>query len=127
MKYKTTAKGLKSRQYLIVGFGYCEIQNIERYLTPDSYTSGTYGWNCDIYDFGAYTISTGYRPISWACPADKKHAKQRAEYIKKEILKLEKALKDGKIKMPYNFKTCKKKITKKILHIIKKAYEIVYK
>lgn len=124
MKYKTTAKELKDSQYLIVGFNYCQIQNIERYISPSSYIAGVYGWCCDNYDFGTYTLSTGYRPLEWAYPKDAANAKKQAEYIKKEILKLEKKLAEGKIKLSMNPNTNKSKITKRILHIIKKSIEM---
>ena len=30
-------------------------------ITPDYYTAGIYGWNCDIYRIAGLTICTGYR------------------------------------------------------------------
>lgn len=47
--------------------------------------------------------------------------KKQAEYIKKEILKLEKKLAEGKIKLSMNPNTNKSKIT---MHIIKKSIEM---
>jgi hypothetical protein len=31
------------------------------YVSADYYTCGVYGWNFDVYTFGNYAITTGYR------------------------------------------------------------------
>lgn len=41
--------------------GYCDLQNLLRYTPADYYTCGIYGWNFDVYTFGDYAITTGYR------------------------------------------------------------------
>lgn len=41
--------------------GYCDLQNLLRYTSADYYTCGVYGWNFDVYTFGDYAITTGYR------------------------------------------------------------------
>ena len=89
MKYKTTDKEQRENNTLIVDFGYCDIQNIERYINANAYTAGIYGWRADFYDCGGYTISTGYMPLKYI--RYKAEAK-RYNYIKCEILKLEKKL-----------------------------------
>lgn len=89
MKYKTTDREQRENNNTIISFGYCEIQNIERYLSPNAYTCGVYGWRADFYEFDGFTISTGYQPLSYYFT--KLNAK-RGEFIKKEILKLEKKL-----------------------------------
>lgn len=33
-------------------------------ITPDYYTAGVYGWNCDVYTIAGLTICTGYRPAA---------------------------------------------------------------
>lgn len=91
MKYKTTDKEQKQNCGMVAGFGYCQIQNIERYLTPSAYTCGVYGWRADFYEFSGFTISTGYSPLEFLYNKTKTE-KSRLEYIKKEILKLEKKL-----------------------------------
>lgn len=89
MKYKTTDREQRANNNTIISFGYCEIQNIERYLRANAYTCGVYGWRADFYEFAGFTISTGYQPLSYYF--SKLNAK-RGEFIKKEILKLEKKL-----------------------------------
>ena len=53
MKYKTTDKEQRENNSLIIDFGYCQIQNIERYLRPNAYTCGLYGWRADFTNFPA--------------------------------------------------------------------------
>lgn len=89
MKYKTTDREQRTNNNTIISFGYCEIQNIERYLSPNAYTCGIYGWRADFYEFDGFTISTGYQPLSYYFS---KLNEKRGEFIKKEILKLEKKL-----------------------------------
>lgn len=89
MKYKTTDREQRENNNTIISFGYCEIQNLERYLRANAYTCGIYGWRADFYEFNGFTISTGYQPLSYYF--SKLNAK-RGEFIKKEILKLEKKL-----------------------------------
>lgn len=41
--------------------GYCDLQNLLHYQSASYYTCGVYGWNMDVYTFGDYAITTGYR------------------------------------------------------------------
>jgi len=61
MKYKTTAKDLKSGYYHIINVGYCDLQSLLNYKSPVAYSHGTYGWNFDVYDINGIAIATGYR------------------------------------------------------------------
>ena len=47
----------------VISVGYCDLQDLLRFNEPIAYTSGGYGWNADIYDFGAVAIVTGYQPF----------------------------------------------------------------
>lgn len=94
MKYKTTNREQKENNYIIVGFGYCQIQNIERCLNANAYTSGISGWNADFYNFGNRTISTGYNPIKKCNSQDAIILSNR---ITIQLLKLEKKLEKGLI------------------------------
>ena len=47
--------------YWCCSVGYCDLQNLLRYQSADFYTCGVYGWNMDVYTFGDYAITTGYR------------------------------------------------------------------
>lgn len=126
MKYKTTNKAQKENNYIIIAFGYCSIQNIERYLTARAYTCGVYGWRADFYECDGFTISTGYDPLEYAY---NKQAKKQAEYIKREILKLEKALEARRYSFQKggDWSRGNKFIINKLSAIYKKSLEIVAK
>lgn len=59
-KSKTTRKWVAS-YYTCYGTGYGDMQFLLRFQEPRFYTCGVYGWNCDVYTFGDYAITTGYR------------------------------------------------------------------
>lgn len=64
MKFKTTKKEVKEGYRNIIKIGYCDLQYLLYYRNPIAYTSGTYGWNADIYEIGrGSAICTGYRPF----------------------------------------------------------------
>lgn len=125
MKYKTTDREQRENNALIVSFGYCEIQNIERYLSPSAYTAGTYGWRADFYNFPGFTISTGYAPLSYAMD---KSMKDCAEKIKQEIKKLEQKLdhRAYAFQKSGDWDTGRKFIKKKINAIYTKALNDYY-
>lgn len=47
-----------------VRVGYADLQDAMLGITPDCYTAGVYGWNCDVYTIAGLTICTGYRPAA---------------------------------------------------------------
>lgn len=47
-----------------VRVGYADLQDAMLGITPDYYTAGVYGWNCDVYNIAGLTICTGYRPAA---------------------------------------------------------------
>lgn len=59
-KVKVTRKWVKDNFYCC-SVGYCDLQNLLHYQSADYYTCGVYGWNMDVYAFGDYAITTGYR------------------------------------------------------------------
>lgn len=63
MKYKATKKAVAEGYAHIVYTGYCGLQEALGIIAPTAYTTGVYGWNADVYDFGPYAIVTGYRPF----------------------------------------------------------------
>ena len=63
MKYKTTKRAVMDGYGFVISVGYADLQYLLRYKSPVAYTSGQYGWNADIYDFGNIAICTGYRPF----------------------------------------------------------------
>lgn len=60
---KITMKETKRIYNHIIKVDYCELQNLLNLISPLAYTSGVYGWNADVYDFGSFAIVTGYRPF----------------------------------------------------------------
>ena len=59
-KAKVTRKWVKDNYYCC-SVGYCDLQNLLHYQSASYYTCGVYGWNMDVYTFGDYAITTGYR------------------------------------------------------------------
>lgn len=59
-KCKITRKWIE-QNYTCVSVGYCGLQYLLSFQSPQYYTCGVYGWNCDVYTFGNYAITTGYR------------------------------------------------------------------
>ena len=60
---KMTMKETKRIYNHIIKAGYCELQSLLNLISPSAYTSGVYGWNADIYDFGDIAVVTCYRPF----------------------------------------------------------------
>ena len=60
MKAKVTRKWVAG-YYTCIGVGYCGMQYLLRFQNASFYTAGLYGWNFDVFTFGDYAITTGYR------------------------------------------------------------------
>ena len=63
-KQRTTARSIHESMRAgapTVYVGYCDAWAMLSGITPDYYTVGVYGWNCDIYIIAGLTICTGYR------------------------------------------------------------------
>jgi hypothetical protein len=65
-KAKVTGKWINAN-YNCISVGYCALEYLLRYQDADFYTFGTYGWNMDVYTFGDYAITTGYRGMIDNC------------------------------------------------------------
>jgi hypothetical protein len=64
MKFKTTKKEIMANYSNVIRVGYCGLQNLLNYKNPIAYTSGSMGWNADIYEINANTVMvTGYAPF----------------------------------------------------------------
>lgn len=125
MKFKTTRKEMCNCSFCIISFSYCDIQNIERYLTPIAYTSGVYGWNCDIYEPTSYNIqfTTGYRPFEYYLNSE---AKKLGPIIKEKILNLEESLESSNVdELPWT--KAQECIQRKILEIIQDSFKEIEK
>ena len=60
---KITMKETKRIYKNLIKVDYCGLQSLLNLVSPSAYTSGIYGWNADIYDFGSVAVVTGYRPF----------------------------------------------------------------
>lgn len=66
-KQRVTARCIREAESVgrpTVRVGYCDLQDALSGITPDCYTAGVYGWNCDVYTIAGLTICTGYRPAA---------------------------------------------------------------
>ena len=70
MRYKTTYKELKNGYVKVYSCSYCSIQDIEYLIKPEAYNSGIYGHNYDVFGFGKFAITMGYRPYGEALSKD---------------------------------------------------------
>ena len=70
MKYVSTKRNILCRygKENCIEVPYCALQSLLRYEEPEAYTSGTYGWNADVYGFAGIAIVTGYRPFGGCRP-----------------------------------------------------------
>lgn len=77
-----------------IALGYCEAYRLLREKAVKiGYTSGVYGWNCDVYELEGVIITTGYRPIG-----------KRSSAVAKALDRLEKRLESGKKVYPHMIK-----------------------
>lgn len=67
-KYKTTKKATQENYRNIIRVGAADLHYLLKFTEPVTYTSGVYGWNADVYDFGNVAIVTGYRPFGNISP-----------------------------------------------------------
>lgn len=69
-KVKISRKFAKDNFPKIYSAGYCSLQNLFHYISPDYYSTYTYGWACDYYYFDSFgiLISTGYAPVGKSIP-----------------------------------------------------------
>lgn len=64
MKTIITKKSIMSSYRNVIKVGYCDMQDALKWLEPNFYTAGEYGWNSDVYVIDYDTvIVTGYRPF----------------------------------------------------------------
>lgn len=64
MKTIITKKSIMSSYRNVIKVGYCDMQDALKWLEPNFYTAGAYGWNSDVYVIDYDTvIVTGYRPF----------------------------------------------------------------
>ena len=126
-KYKTTDREQRENNAIVLGFSYCDIQNIERFLKPNAYTCGVYGWRADFYEFDGFTVSTGYSPLRYISLTDYKdinaYRKTKAAILQAGFKKIEAKLNKGSYKWQ-NFGSwdkCHNELKKVINRLIKRA------
>lgn len=72
MKVQITRREIMESFHKVIEVGYCGLQFLLTYETPQYYTAGIYGWNADIYIVGGVAIVTGGRPFGNVQPDFKK-------------------------------------------------------
>lgn len=69
MKVKVTKKSIKDNFRNVYIMDETKAQTIFYGQSPAYYTSGVYGWNCDVYIIDSDTVvTTGYRPFGERLP-----------------------------------------------------------
>ena len=66
-KQRVTARSIREAERAgrpTVRVGYADLQDTMLGITPDYYTAGVYGWDCDVYTIAGLTICAGYRPAA---------------------------------------------------------------
>lgn len=128
MKYKTTDREQRENNAIVLGFSYCSIQNIERYLSANAYTCGVYGWRADFYELeSGVTISTGYSPLNYLSLTEYKdinaYRKTKADILRAGLVRIENKLNKGGYKWQKNgsWHYCREQMQKVLSRLIKKA------
>lgn len=85
-KAKVTRKWVRDN-FNCISVGYCDLQYLLRCVNADYYTCGVYGWNFDVYTFGNYAITTGYRGMIENCKTDKNVSIREYNQKAEEIIK----------------------------------------
>ena len=64
MKVRVTKREIMNGYNNVICVGYCCLQNLLEYESPEYYTTRREGWGADIYDVGnGNAICTGYAPF----------------------------------------------------------------
>lgn len=96
MYFKLRKKDICRQFRYILKFSYCELQLIEPYLDKLGYTSGTYGWNADVYYINnAMCLVTGYRAFG------NLEGHKLFKTIKSDIIKYFEDVKDYELRKNY--------------------------
>ena len=83
MTNKITKKEIMIRFKKVYSLRFETGYKISRFIDPDYYTWGTYGWNCDVFIIGNLALTYGDRYIGGRYPIDKQ------EELVKKLAKLE--------------------------------------
>lgn len=64
MKVRVTKREIINGYNNVICVGYCNLQSLLNYESPEYYTARREGWGADIYDVGnGNAICTGYAPF----------------------------------------------------------------
>lgn len=127
IKYKTTDREQRENNAIVLGFSYCSLQNIERFLNPSAYTCGVYGWRADFYNFEGWSISTGYSPLYYISKTGYKDIDafraKKAQVLRAGLERIEKRLNKGGYKWQKNgsFGYCREQLQKILKRLEKRA------
>lgn len=127
IKYKTTDREQRENNAIVLGFSYCSIQNIERFLNASAYTCGVYGWRADFYNFKGWSISTGYSPLHYISKSGYKDIDafraKKAQVLRAGLERIEKRLNKGGYKWQKNgsFHYCREQLQKILNRLEKRA------
>ena len=61
-KYRVAKKEIRQNN-VIIGVGFCHLQNLLNYENAFAYSDRPEGWSCDYYNIDNVIISTGYSPL----------------------------------------------------------------
>lgn len=93
MKTEITKKEIMSRFKKVYSLRFETGYKISRFINPDYYTCGKYGWNCDVFNIGnKVALSYGYRPFG------KEYPEEQQEELVRKLEKLESRYDKGIIK-----------------------------
>lgn len=93
MKIRTTRKEVLQSFEKVYRISQELGNEISRYINPDYYTCGVYGWNSDIYKVNySFALVYGYRPFG------KEYPREKQQELLKKLDKLESRYNKGSIK-----------------------------
>ena len=92
MTNKITKKEIMIRFKKVYSLRFETGYKISRFIDPDYYTWGTYGWNCDVFIIGNLALTYGDRPFG------KEYSKEKQQELLKKLNKLDSRYDKGSIK-----------------------------
>ena len=111
MKYITTRKAVVNHYgNNILCVPYADLQTLLKFENAAAYTSGTYGWNADIYDVDGVAICTGYRPFGRSVPRE---IVSKYERIARDTV--------SRFKFPFNWEDLRDELHTLVLEFIREA------
>ena len=110
-KAKVTRKWVSDNFYCC-SVGYCDLQYLLHCVNADYYTCGVYGWNFDVYTFGNYAITTGYRGMIENCKTDKNVSSREYDQKARDLIS----------KSSYDYEDMRKEVNKLLEDFLNKKF-----